>query len=316
MHIFQPLFNSIVVVAIIAIVGLAARQAGVLRKEWAGNLSRIIFDVGIPAMIFVNLAKVSIDISSLEGPAILVAVELSMIAAAWMIGAWARLSATALGAVVLCSAFGTSATLGYSIVSIVFPGNPEAMLEAVLISELGVALLVFTLGPVLAMHFGSGGATQSISQLILAFVKSPIFIALAAGLLWNALGLPAEENSALRPAFKAGEILAGLVVPLSILVISLNLKMPDLRRYLKPFAIVGALKLLAGPILAGSLATVFGLPEIWRAELIIMAGLPPAVLNVIYLQRHGGDAELASVITAGASLLSLGTLLLVMALTG
>ena len=47
-----------------------------------------------------------------------------------------------------------------------------------------------------------------------------------------------------------------------------------------------------------------------------MAGLPPAVLNVIYLQRHGGHAEMASVITAGASLLSLGTLLFVMALSG
>ena len=79
---------------------------------------------------------------------------------------------------------------------------------------------------------------------------------------------------------------------------------------------MAALKLVAGPILAGTLAITFGLPEIWRDELIIMAGLPPAVLNVIYLQRYGGDAETASVITAGASLLSLATLLLVMALLG
>ena len=267
-------------------------------------------------MIFVNLAGVNVDFSSLEGPAILVVVELSMIAAAWKIGAWAGLNGASLGAVVLCSAFGTSATLGYSIISIVFPNNPEAMLEAVLISELGVALLVFTLGPVLAMHFGSGGHTADIGRSIIAFFKTPIFIALAAGLLWSVLGLPAGENAILRPVFGAGQALAGLVVPLSILVIALNLKMPDLKRYLRPLAIVAALKLVAGPILAGTLAITFGLPEIWRDELIIMAGLPPAVLNVIYLQRYGGDAETASVITAGASLLSLATLLLVMALLG
>jgi predicted permease len=315
-HIFQPLLSSILVVALIAAIGLVARQAGFLKTEWSGNLSRIIFDLGIPAMIFVNLAGVNVDFSSLEGPAILVVVELSMIAAAWKIGAWAGLNGASLGAVVLCSAFGTSATLGYSIISIVFPNNPEAMLEAVLISELGVALLVFTLGPVLAMHFGSGGHTADIGRSIIAFFKTPIFIALAAGLLWSVLGLPAGENAILRPVFGAGQALAGLVVPLSILVIALNLKMPDLKRYLRPLAIVAALKLVAGPILAGTLAITFGLPEIWRDELIIMAGLPPAVLNVIYLQRYGGDAETASVITAGASLLSLATLLLVMALLG
>lgn len=77
-----------------------------------------------------------------------------------------------------------------------------------------------------------------------------------------------------------------------------------------------ALKLLIGPLLAGMGAAAFSIPEIWRDELIIMAGLPLAVLNVVYFQRYGGDAELASSIIAGASIFSIGTILLVVAAAG
>ena len=317
MQLFDNLLDSIAVLVIIAVLGLAARQAGLLKKEWSGSLSRIIFDFGIPAMIFVNLASVGIDLSSFEAPAILVAIQLCMLGLAWIIGRKAGLQRPQLGVVVLCSAFGTSATLGYSIISFVFPGNPGAMVEAALISELGVGLMIFTLGPILAMRFGSENeAGESLLRALSAFCRTPIFVSLLVGMAWNGLGLPGEEHAAMKPIFQAGKVLAGLVVPLSVLVISINLYVPNLRQYLKPFSIVVALKLLSGPLLAGVLAAFFGVPELWQDELIIMAGLPPAVLNVVYLQRHGGDAELASAITAGASLVSVGTILLVVGLMG
>ncbi|MCB0681883.1 MAG: AEC family transporter [Saprospiraceae bacterium] len=120
MHIFDALLSSILVLVIIAALGLLARQHGVLKKEMAAGLARIVFDFGIPALIFVSLANIDLEPRRFAGTIIMIVVELCMIALAWVVGKRLDLTRSQLGAVVLCSAFGTSATLGYSIVSIVF----------------------------------------------------------------------------------------------------------------------------------------------------------------------------------------------------
>lgn len=317
MHIFDALLSSILVLVIIAALGLLARQHGVLKKEMAAGLARIVFDFGIPALIFVSLANIDLEPRRFAGTVIMIVVELCMIALAWVVGKRLDLTRSQLGAVVLCSAFGTSATLGYSIVSIVFPSDQDAMVEAVLICELGVGVLVMFLGPLLAMHFSTGASSvQTVRKSLITFLKTPLCIALVAGMLWGTLGLPGDQHPVMKPIFQVGHLLAGLVVPLAILIISLNLYRPRIKQYLKPFGVVVLLKLLLAPLLGGGIALAAGLPEIWRDDLIIMAGMPPAVLNTIFLQRYGGDAGLASALTAGASLLSLGTLLLVIAAVG
>lgn len=317
MHIFQTLLFSILVLVIIAALGLLARRQGVLKKEMAAGLAKIVFDFGIPALVFVNLANIDIEPRRFAGTAIMMIVELCMIALAWFVGKRLNLTPAQLGAVVLCSAFGTSATLGYSVVSIVFPNNQDAMVEAILISELGVGVLVMILGPILAMHFSTAETSlQTVRKSLVTFIRTPVFIALVAGMLWGVLGLPGDQHPVMKPVFQAGHILAGLVVPLAVLIISLHLYRPKISQYLKPFGMVVSLKLLLAAVLAGGISLATGLPEVWHDDLVIMAGMPPAVLNTIFLQRYGGDAGLASTLTAGASLLSLGTLLLVVAAVG
>lgn len=317
MHIFQTLLSSLLVLVIIATLGLLARKQGVLKKEMAAGMAKIVFDFGIPALVFVNLANIDIELRRFAGSAIMIVVELCMIVLAWAIGKRLNLTRSQLGVAVLCSAFGTSATLGYSIVSIVFPNDRDAIAEAVLICELGVGVLVMALGPILAMYFSTGVSSfKTVRNSLTAFLKTPLCIALVAGMLWGALDLPGDQHPVMKPVFHAGHILAGLVVPLSILIISLNLYKPQIGQYLKPFGIVVMFKLLLAPLLAGGLALATDIPDVWRDDLVIMAGMPPAVLNTIFLQRYGGDAGLASTITAGASLLSLGTLLIVVAAVG
>jgi hypothetical protein len=59
------------------------------------------------------------------------------------------------GAFILTSSFGPSAPFGYPLTQKTFPGNQEAMTDAVLISELGVGLPIFTNAPLIAMWFSS-----------------------------------------------------------------------------------------------------------------------------------------------------------------
>ncbi len=317
MNILWTLFSAIISLVLVAMLGVVARSRGILEADHSKFLSKIVIDFALPAMIFVSLAEAEISGQGFIAPLILFGVELCLIGLAWGIGKRFHLSTPQLGAVVLCAAFGSSATLGYSILSMVFPNNPGIMAEAVLISEVGVGYPIFILGPILAMHFGSGQVSaKMIRSSLINFVRSPLFIALIAGMLWSLLKLPGSQHTHVGPIFDAAHIVANLVTPLALFIIGLNLRKPNFRLILIPLGIVVLLKLCLGPLIAGGAAMGFGLPDTWQDSLVIMSALPPAMLSVIFLQRYGGDAKLASVLLAGATILSVGTILLVVAVVG
>ncbi len=102
---------------------------------------------------------------------------------AWIAARLLRLDRPTTGALMLTSGFGSSALLGYPLVQFAFPRDPQAFSDAVLISELGVGLPLFTFGPLVAMHFGAHSRdVRSARKTLLDYRRSPIFIALMAGL--------------------------------------------------------------------------------------------------------------------------------------
>jgi predicted permease len=198
-----------------------------------------------------------------------------------------------------------------------YPNKPQAMTEAVLISEIGVGYTIFILGPILAAHFGSGGSdARSMLSSSLEFFRSPVFFALLLGLLWGFLGLPGEDNAFLAPIFRVCHILAAALTPVAILSVGLMFRWPSLHGIVLPLVIVVAIKLLLKPLLAGVAGSLLGFPDLWRDVLVLLAAMPPAVLGPVYLRRYGGDASLASALLLAATIISCLSLLLVFASIG
>lgn len=306
---FHHLLNAILVIAAIYGLALFLRRNGTLKEEHSLTLSRIVMDVCLPAIIFVSLARQSIRLDQVAPALVMLGLELSCIALAWGLSVFLKFSKAQQGAIVFCSAFGSSTFLGYSIITQMFPHTPEALSEAVLISEIGVGYPIFILGPILAAYFGSEKEDiKSQWKTSLGFFKSPVFFALIAGLLWGAFRLPGEENAFLAPLFQLCHILASALTPLAILSVGLMFKMPNLRKILAALIIVIVLKLLLKPLLAGFLATQCGFPELWKEVLVLLAAMPSAVLGAVFLRRYGGDASLASALVLAASLVSCVTL--------
>jgi predicted permease len=143
----------------------------------------------------------SIRLDQLVPALVMLGLELTCIALAWIISAWLGFNKAQQGAVVFCSAFGSSTFLGYPIIIEMFPHKAEALTEAVLISEIGVGYPIFILGPILAAYFGSGSDSNSKWSSSLGFFKSPVFFALLIGLLWGCFRLPGQNNAFLAPIF-------------------------------------------------------------------------------------------------------------------
>jgi len=309
MNIFHNLVNAILVIAFIYALALFLRRKGTLTEEHSLTLARIVTDLCLPAIIFVSLAKQSIRLDQVAPALVMLGLELFCIALAWGVSVLLKFNKAQQGAIVFCSAFGSSTFLGYSIIMQMFPHTPEALSEAVLISEIGVGYPIFILGPILAAYFGSEKVDAKLQwKSSLGFFKSPVFFALLIGLLWGSFRLPGQENVCLAPIFQLCHVLASALTPLAILSVGLMFKLPHLRKIIVPLTIVILLKLIIKPLLASSLATQFGFPELWKEVLVLLAAMPPAVLGAVFLRRYGGDASLASALLLTASLVSCVTL--------
>lgn len=317
MDAIQNLLNAVIVIVLLYTLALILRWRGVLSEDHSLVLARIVTDLFLPAIVFVTLAGQSIQLEQLAPAGVMLALELSMIALAWAVSVLLRFDRAQQGAIVFCSAFGSSTFLGYSIITGMYPNKPQAMTEAVLISEIGVGYTIFILGPILATHFGSGGSgARSLLSSSLKFFRSPVFFALLLGILWGVLGLPGKDNAFLSPIFRVCHVLAAALTPVAILSVGLMFKWPSLRGILVPLAIVVAIKLLLKPLAAGLAASLLGFPDLWKDVLVLLAAMPPAVLGPVYLRRYGGDASLASALLLAATIISCLTLLLVFSLIG
>ena len=310
MDTFPHLVKAITVIVILYALALHLRRKGTLTEEHSLTLARIVTELCLPAMIFVSLARQTIRLDQIVPAMVMLGLELACIALAWIISVWLKFNKAQQGAIVFCSAFGSSTFLGYVIIMQMFPDTPEALSEAVLISEIGVGYPIFILGPILAAYFGSEKLdikSQWKSSLI--FFKSPVFFVLIIGSLWGYLRLPGQNNEFMAPIFKVCDILASALTPLAILSVGLMFKLPHLRKVIGALTIVVLLKLIIKPLLAGYLATLFGFPELWKEVLVLLAAMPPAVLGAVFLRRYGGDASLASTLLLGGTMASAGSLL-------
>ena len=317
MDAFHHLIKAILVIVILYALALLMRRRGVLNEEHSMVLARIVTDLCLPAMIFVSLAGQSVRLNQLAPALVMLGLELTCIALAWIISVWLGFNKAQQGAVVFCSAFGSSTFLGYPIIIAMFPIKIEALTEAVLISEIGVGYPIFILGPILAAYFGSGKSdSKSKWSSSLGFFKSPVFFALIIGLLWGVFRLPGKDNAFLAPMFQVCHVLASALTPMAILSVGLMFKLPNVRKILVALGIVILIKLLFKPLLAGSIAVLLDFPKLWKDVLVLLAAMPPAVLGAVFLRRYGGDASLASALLLAASIVSCVSLLAVFWLIG
>ncbi len=309
MDVFHSLVNAILVIVFIYSLAVYLKWKGTLTEEHSLILARIVTDLCLPAIIFVSLAQQTVRLNQLEPALAMLLLELFCIAAAWLVSVWLKFDRARQGAIVFCSAFGSSTFLGYALIMQMFPDSHEALTEAVLISEIGVGYPIFILGPILATYFSSEtSAAESPWKASLAFFRSPVFFALILGLGWGILRLPGEENNFLAPLFQLCHVLASALTPIAILSVGLMFKIPRPRQIMMALLIVVLIKLLFKPLAAGSLSVLFGFPDLWKDVLVLLAAMPPAVLGAVFLRRYGGDSSLASALLLSASLVSVVTL--------
>ena len=155
----------------------------------------------------------------------------------------------------------------------------------------------------------AGGPRQSAGQVLRTFVTNPFIWSCAVGLALNPVApfLP-------KPAFSFVDIIGRAALSAGLLVVGAGL---DVRSLAKPgpaHLVPSVLKLIAMPVIAVSLARLFGVEGSDIAVAVIAASVPTASASYVLARQLGGNAPLMAEILTLQTLLAMMTMPLMIAL--
>lgn len=255
-------------------------------------------DYVLPAAIFLNIAIESIALSELGYAFAILGMDIVLMIISFLIASMLKLPPKKKGVFILSATFGASSMLGYPVIQNIFPNNHKAMADAIILSEIGVGLSIFTIGVGIAMHYGSSYEKGAIGKSFLNFLKSPVFIALVLGLLVSASGLKNSSKVAETLRDTLGIIAQSLELFVAI-TIGLILKRFSLKNLYIIFIIIVILKLVLKPLFSFFMFQMMGADTLSDEIIIIETAMPTATLAVVFSSRYGLDENMAVNIMLG-----------------
>jgi len=294
MNTTQSLFEGVIVmVAIISLVVLL-KKFTVLKKEDSLLFSRIVLQVTLPALILSSLAVKVFDDRFVIMAAIMAVVEIGMIVLAWLLANLFKFQRGEKGALILVSAFGMTTMLGYPIIQQVFPNNPLAMEEAVVTSEFGVGLLLFILGPFIAMYYGESKVEgRFIMKSVQKFFVSPIFISLVAGIAVSFIPVD-HNNQVFTTMIRFFELIGNANLLMVAITIGLIIEFKQFKSIYLFLGMAVLLKLIVKPLLAFWLTNDPRFTDMMREIVVIETALPSAILSVVFAKQYNCRPDLVA----------------------
>ncbi|MDZ7796378.1 MAG: AEC family transporter [Candidatus Marinimicrobia bacterium] len=309
------LIQSLLLLVSLIACTLWLKRRGIVTAENRVIFSRLVTDFVLPALIIETFARHTFKFQDLFPALIMLVVSIICLSLAWGVGRLFRLNKPKLGAFILVSGFGSSASLGYALVQQMMGSDPRAVNVALIIGEFGATMPFFIIGVAIAVYFG-GTATSAKNKWAasISFFKSPIFLSLIFGIVLSFLHLP-ETNPVVAFFYHLLNIIGGSLIFIVAIAIGLMLRPIPMKSLLPLILAVAMIKLIIQPLLAFAGAHYFGTPDFESSVLVIEAGMPSGTIAAVVGARYGLDGGLASAITIATYIISLITMPLIFLLT-
>lgn len=284
MSLVWEVFGRVAPVFLVLALGRGLRQVGVVDAGFVERSSRVVFHVGLPALIFRSVAKTAWHEVYASGPAaVVVLTTLAVFVSAWVV-AVAAVGRGGRGAFVQAAFRGNSAVFGLAVMASLMGAAavPKASFLLAFLMPLYSVLAVVCLSFADPACFSWGRAVRQVGL-------NPIFLA-------SVLAVPFSLGWVVLPGLldRTLEVLAGLALPLALLGLGAGLEAGRLRRRWGVLAGVMAMKLVVSPLVAVALARWWGLSAAETGMLFVMAAAPTAVASFPMAVAMGGDTELSA----------------------
>lgn len=283
--------SSLHLFLILFVVGATLRLFGVLGKRHAERLGTFVFSVTLPATILVSLDRVVFSPTAWKIPLAACFVTIPLVLIAWALARRLTLDRPTQGGFLLAVGSINSIYFAYPVTLATF--GEEGLAQAILF-DLGQTALTFTMLYPMALWHGTSDSSSHAA--LRRLMTSPPLWALTAILAVKAAGLhlPDGLRTILMPVH-------GLTIPLASLVLGLSISVHAVQTTWKLTSLGVGLR-MAGGLLLGWVATwLLGLTGLERAAVLLIAGMPSAVMAVIFAT----EAKLAEDLVASIVALSI-----------
>lgn len=286
---------SDVILPVVLVAGLGALLARRFTIDQSSTNKIQLFGL-VPALAFSSIMKTALPMGEVAW------IGLAYLATSLAIGVLALLAARVLprksrGPVIACAVVGNNGNFGLPIAMLALG---QAGLDQAVVIFMFSIVLMWTVGPAL---LGSHGGPRA---AIRAIVRLPVLWAMALAMVLRAthLTLPVGINAAV-------ELVAAACVPMVLL--SLGIQLVQSRKiHLTPAVLVATgLRVLVLPLVAWGVGRLVGLQGLPLQSLVLACAMPTAVNISMIALEYSDDAETVASEVALSTILSIGTLALV-----
>jgi len=279
--------NAVAPMFIVMAVGYVLRIRGLTDVETNRKMNKVIFNVGIPLLLFRDVSATNLS-EFFDGLFLLFVVTATTIVFIVTMFVSMRYFKNRKIAATFAQACyrGNFAIIGLPLTAHVL--GPDNM-------GLGLLIMAFILPlyNVLAAIAFAGGEGQKLSGMagfvaLIRNIFNPLTIGILSGVIFSLLRIQ-------MPVLVSVPIdhIASMTTPLALLIIGGNIDYSRIRMCLVPALWVTAIKLLIGPIIFVPIALLIG----FRADAIVviylMLAVPTAIVSYVVSSQMGGDEDLA-----------------------
>jgi hypothetical protein len=302
--VFLTAFSKVLPIFLLILLGVALRRLSVIQPSAITDIKKLVVTVTLPAVLFLAFAQVAIETRYLAIGAI-------MFGACWLVLLLGRRLGPALR---LPSPYTPSlltgfeaGMMGYAIFGAVY--GQESIYKFGIV-DLGQVLFVFFVLVPGLQRLSAG--RQSGRTTLVSFFKTPVILAIVAGLVFKRLGLSelVSQWPIASGILEAIRLVGAMTTPLVAIAIGyeLQFRSGDLSRPLRTVVVRLAIwvpfGLLTSTLVMGRL---LGLDPVFQAAMLTMVLLPPPFVIPIFMRR--GSEQDTNYVVNTLTLATLGTLL-------
>lgn len=309
--------NAVAPIILMVATGYILKKTGMIKKELAKPLNKLVFHVFLPAMLFLNVYKIE-NLGGMDfGYILYVAV---VVLAVFIVSVPAVMLVTPKnerrGALLQASFRSNYALIGIPLAESLF--GEEGVAVATLLSA--VIIPVFNVLAVASLSvFRRSGEKPDIREILLEILKNPLIRSIAAGVL--VLGIRALlvrydigfRLTDLKPVYKVIEYLSSMATPLALLVLGVQFEFSAVASLRREIFYGTLVRTLIVPLLGIGIAYLFlrdSFTGAHFAAFVAVFATPVAVSSVPMAQEMESDVILAGQLVVWTTLFSAATVFL------
>ena len=295
---FDIVLSTLAPIFLLMGLGFISRKIGILKSGDERILSAYVYYFALPALFLVDLSKVVFNEENLRFVAIGIVPILAALAIYTIIYLAIRLSKDAFYLLVLSTVFGSLAFFGIPFIMFAFPREGEylATLSASTISIISVPVSIAILE---SYRLGKAPVKEAVKIVAGKLSRNPLILSILAGIFLSLMRVKIPELI-LTPLSMLGSTTATVAI-FMLGVFLYGRKYVNITEAFK----LSLLRAVFLPAIAVGVTVLFDLPNISKATIIIMHGVPVAISMMILSERYNFYKEtiasliLISSLTAG-----------------